>query len=53
VIHRRWVLSKRPDDGRPLLIREDRVLHPGGFAPRPRRAPSAETERVGGAPALI
>jgi hypothetical protein len=52
VIHRRWVLSKRADDGRPLLIREDRVVHPGGFAARPRRSPSAETGRAGGTAAL-
>jgi hypothetical protein len=37
VIHRRWLLSARADDGRPLLIREDKVIHPGGFAKRPRR----------------
>ena len=26
VVHRRWLLSKRVDDGRPLLVREDRVV---------------------------
>jgi len=52
VIHRRWLLSKRADDGRPLLVREDRVVHPGGFVARPRRSSSAETERAGSAPAL-
>ncbi|MGZ4168193.1 MAG: hypothetical protein ACXVRW_07270 [Solirubrobacteraceae bacterium] len=52
VIHRRWVLSKRADDGRPLLVREDRVVHPSGFGTRPRRSTSAEADRAGGTPAL-
>jgi hypothetical protein len=34
VIHRRWLLSKRAEDGRPLLVREDRVVYPSGFATR-------------------
>jgi hypothetical protein len=38
VIHRRWLLSKRAGDGQPLLIREDKAIHPSGFAKRPRRA---------------
>jgi hypothetical protein len=52
VVHRRWLLSKRADDGRPLLVREDRVIHPNGFVDRPRRTSAAEGERAGGAPAL-
>jgi hypothetical protein len=34
VIHRRWLLSKRAEDGRPLLVREDRVVYPTGFTTR-------------------
>ncbi len=34
VVHRRWLLSKRAEDGRPLLVREDRVVHPNGFTKR-------------------
>jgi hypothetical protein len=52
MVHRRWLLSKRADDGRPLLVREDRVIHPNGFVSRPRRSSAADTERAGGAPAL-
>lgn len=52
VVHRRWVLSKRADDGRPMLVREDRVVHPGGFKARPRRSTSTQSERTGGTPAL-
>jgi hypothetical protein len=53
VIHRRWLLSKRADDGRPLLVREDKVIHPGDFAARPRRVGAAETVDSGtGTPAL-
>jgi hypothetical protein len=52
VVHRRWVLSKRIDDGRPLLVREDKVVHPGGFGSRPRRAGVAQAaQAVGGSPA--
>ena len=43
VIHRRWVLSKRAADGRPQLVREDRVVHPSGFTTRGRRPSAAET----------
>jgi len=53
VVHRRWLLSKRADDGRPLLVREDRVVYPSGFGIRARRASatkSADTTR--GTPAL-
>jgi hypothetical protein len=52
VIHRRWLLSKRADDGRPLLVREDRVVHPSGFAARGMRSTSTQTEHAGGTPAL-
>jgi hypothetical protein len=52
VIHRRWVLSRRADDGRALLVREDRVVHPNDFVARPRRSTSTQSERVGGTPAL-
>lgn len=37
VVHRRWLLSKRAEDGRPLLVREDKVVHPTAFAARARR----------------
>jgi hypothetical protein len=53
VVHRRWLLSKRPDDGRPLLVREDRVVRPSGFGPRPGRSAAAEAERAGGAPGFV
>jgi hypothetical protein len=52
VIHRRWLLAKRADDGRPLLVPEDRIVRPGRFATRPRRSTSAQTDRAGGTPAL-
>jgi hypothetical protein len=34
VVHRRWLLSTRAADGRPLFVREDRVVHPTGFTTR-------------------
>jgi hypothetical protein len=53
VVHRRWVLSKRADDGRPLLVREDKVVHPSGFASQARRATATQaTGTTGGTPAL-
>jgi hypothetical protein len=53
VIHRRWLLSKRVDDGRPLLVREDTVIHPNDFATRPRRVAAPETaDSSTGTPAL-
>lgn len=53
VIHRRWVLSKRAEDGRPLLVREGRIVHPTGFATRARRSTATEAaEASRGAPAL-
>ena len=53
VIHRRWLLSKRVDDGRPLLVREDKVIHPSGFVTRPRRVAAPETaDSSTGTPAL-
>ena len=53
VIHRRWVLSKRVEDGRPLLVREDRVVYPRGFASRTRRmAAAGDAEATTGTPAL-
>jgi hypothetical protein len=52
-IHRRWVLSKRVVDGRPLLLREDRVVHPSGLASRTRRVTAADAaETTSGTPAL-
>jgi hypothetical protein len=50
VIHRRWVLSKRAEDGRPLLVREDRIVHPNDFGTRAPRSPAAEA--ASGTPAL-
>jgi hypothetical protein len=53
LIHRRWVLSKRAEDGRPLLVREDRVVHPSGFTPRARRTTATQaTGTTSGTPAL-
>lgn len=52
VVHRRWLLSKRVDDGRPLIVREDRVVHPSGFAPRQRRTNATKAETTSGTPAL-
>jgi hypothetical protein len=52
VIHRRWVLSKRADDGRPLLVREDRIVHPTGFATRARLPTAAEAAEAASTPAL-
>jgi hypothetical protein len=52
VVHRRWLLSKRADDGRPLIVREDRVIHPSGFVPRPRGANAPKAETTSGTPAL-
>ena len=49
-IHRRWVLSKRADDGRPLLVREDRIVHPKDFGTRALGSTAAEA--VSGTPAL-
>jgi hypothetical protein len=53
VIHRRWLLSKRADDGRPLFVREDKVVHPSGFASRGRlmTAPQA-ADTASSTPAL-
>ena len=55
-VHRRWVLSKRADDGRPLLVREDRIVHPNGFAARARRLMAREAtdaaQADSGTPAL-
>ena len=52
VVHRRWLLSKRVDDGRPLIVREDRVVHPSGFAPRQRWTNATKAETTSGTPAL-
>jgi hypothetical protein len=52
VIHRRWVLSKRADDGRPLLVREDKVVHPSGFARARRTTVTQATDTPSGTPAL-
>jgi hypothetical protein len=47
------LLSKRAEDGRPLLVREDRVVHPTGFASRGRRsAAPKDAETPSGTPAL-
>lgn len=52
VIHRRWVLSKRAD-GRPLLVREDRIVHPNDFGTQARRSTASEaSEAASGTPAL-
>ena len=53
VVHRRWVLSKRADDGRPLLVREDGIVHPNDFRTQARRSTAAEgAEAVRGTPTL-
>ncbi len=53
VVHRRWLLSKRADDGRPLIVREDRVVHPSGFAPSGRHTIAAQVaDTASGTPAL-
>ena len=53
VIHRRWLLSKRADDGRPLIVREDRVVHPSDFASRAQSTTARNaTETASGTPAL-
>lgn len=53
VVHRRWLLSKRADDGRPLIVREDKVVYPTGFASRGRRAAAAQAaDKPSGTPAL-
>jgi hypothetical protein len=41
------------DDGRPLLVREDKVIHPSGFVTRPRRVTAPEAaDSSTGTPAL-
>jgi hypothetical protein len=53
VVHRRWLLSKRADDGRPLIVREDKVVHPSGFVSRARRTDAASrADTKSGTPAL-
>lgn len=53
VVHRRWLLSKRVDDGRPLIVREDRVVHPSGFTPPARRTNGTQgAQTKGGTPAF-
>lgn len=53
VVHRRWLLSKRVDDGRPLLVREDRVVHPSGFgSPSRPTMPTQGADAASGTPAL-
>jgi hypothetical protein len=53
VVHRRWLLSKRADDGRPLIVREDKVGYPTGFASRGRRAAATPAaDKPSGTPAL-
>ena len=53
VVHRRWLLSKRADDGRPLIVREDKVIYPTGFAARARRPTTPQSaDNTGGTPAL-
>src|ERR1700759_5322717 len=51
-IHRRWVLSKRADDGRPLLVREDRIVHPKDFGTRSRGAAPAGAREAAIPPGL-
>lgn len=53
VIHRRWLLSKRAEDGRPLLVREDKVIHPSGFATRPLRVAAPETADSSTSPSAL
>jgi len=53
VVHRRWLLSTRADDGRPLIVREDKVVHPTGFAAQARRPAAPNTaDNTAGTPAL-
>jgi hypothetical protein len=52
VVHRRWLLSKRVEDGRPLLVREDRVVHPSAFASRPRMTANQAADTTSGTPVL-
>jgi hypothetical protein len=53
VVHRRWLLSKRAEDGRPLLVREDELVHPSSFASRGRRITAAQAaDAPSGTPAL-
>jgi hypothetical protein len=52
VVHRRWLLSKRVEDGRPLLVRENRVVHPSGFAPRAHTTATRAADTTSGTPAL-
>jgi hypothetical protein len=52
VVHRRWVLSKRADDGRPLLVRDDKVVHPNGFARARRTTVSQAVDTTSGTPVL-
>jgi hypothetical protein len=46
VVHRRWLLSKRAEDGRPLIVREDRVIEPNGFLTRERRSLANEAREM-------
>ncbi|HEX3976115.1 MAG TPA: hypothetical protein VHW96_07600 [Solirubrobacteraceae bacterium] len=52
VIHRRWLLSKRADDGRPLIVRQDKVVHPSGFASRGQRMTATQAADTTSTPAL-
>jgi hypothetical protein len=53
VVHRRWLLSKRAEDGRPLLVREDKVVYPSGFGTRARHTPATKSaDTTSGTPAL-
>jgi hypothetical protein len=53
VVHRRWLLSKRANDGRPLIVREDRAVYPSGFAPRGQRMTAAQAaDQASATPAL-
>ena len=53
VVHRRWLLSKRAEDGRPLIVREDKVVYPTAVTPRGRRpAAMHAADTPSGTPAL-
>ena len=52
VVHRRWVLSTRVDDGRPLLLREDKVVHPNGVTRARRTTVTQAGDTPSGTPAL-
>ena len=53
VVHRRWLLFKRADDGRPLLVREDKGVPATAFGTRARHpAATQAADTTSGTPAL-